>query len=60
MSTKSYISVGSVLAIAYVFLAPVWGVTPSMAQDVKRTAVRAFVTNFGGDDVSVVDPESGR
>lgn len=47
-----------------ILLALVIGVTTSSAQDENRkeysTAVRAFVTNFGGDGVSVIDPERGR
>src|SRR5215471_5007915 len=49
LSTPSFI---------FVSLAFVLSATSGYAQDVR--SVRAFVTNFGGDGVSVIDPESGR
>ncbi len=55
----------SSVASIFVLLALVIGVKTSSAQDNENRkeyskAVRAFVTNFGGDGVSVIDPEHGR
>lgn len=52
-------------AFAVACLALVCVVAPGMAQDVKSPrssfkAVRAFVTDFGGEGVSVIDPETGQ
>src|SRR5260370_41995827 len=55
----------SSIAPVLVLLALMIGVAISRAQDNKNReessrAVRAFVTNWGGTDVSVIDPERGR
>lgn len=55
----------SSMAPVLILLALLIGVTANKAQDTENRegnsrAVRAFVTNFGGDGVSVVDPERGR
>jgi len=52
------------ISLTLVFLALVWSVTSALAQDAKNTGdssrmVRAFVTNFGGAGVSVIDVQKG-
>src|SRR5260370_33834689 len=62
---KKTLTIPTCMASAFAVLVLVWNCTLCSAQDIKNRgnsakAVRAFVTDFGGDGVSVIDPERGR
>ncbi len=66
MNMKRYfVSLIVISTLTYTSLTLVWHIAPSMACEAKTCedfsrAVRAFVTNFDSEGISVVDPEKGR